>query len=254
MLPGNFREGRLQLFLNGSPFTDFLGQVTYFTDPGCANGLALCGGVPCRICVNGCTPVACTDDCPNPNPDDEWVLKVSEFSEYAAVQPCPQTDTARLKVGRLHTPPGDDTLKFKGSFTRPVPATDFDPATDGIELVLEDAEGARAAIAIPGGFYDGTSGWRGNVGGKRWKYVNHTGTPPGGIVQAVFRDRSAKTPGLMAFTFRGRDGAYVAAGPVAATLTLPGSDECYGTAFGASFGGAAPPCVADSRGRTLKCR
>jgi hypothetical protein len=63
-------------------------------------------------------------------------------------------------------------------------------------------------------------------------------------VKVALADRSAKTPGLVAFAFKGKDGSYPAQGTtVDAEVVLPVGGKCFA---------ASPACV--PHGDTLRCK
>ncbi len=129
----------------------------------------------------------------------------------ACASAAPMTRSA-LRVARLDTPPGDETLAFSGRVVLPHPFTPgLDPLVSGIGIVLTDELGtALLETFIPGGPYDTVTktGWRVSATGRRWRYVNRSAMPPHGITSVVIKNFSHREPGLIDFRVTGRDAAY----------------------------------------------
>jgi len=159
---------------------------------------------------------------------------------------------ARLKIGRQLTPPGDDTLSFKGQMTIPqVPA--LDPVANGATVLVDDADGRVIVdVAVPGGAYDpvARAGWRVIGGGTAWSYRSSSGVLG---ITAVKVKRVASAPGLVKFTVKGKRGAYDTTGaalPVQGVLALGPA----GQGGLATFSGTSPVCSVVAGGNTLNCR
>jgi hypothetical protein len=155
-----------------------------------------------------------------------------------------------LVVKALDTPPGDDTLVFKGRVTIPHPfAPTLDPSATGIGLLITDATGTRVLdLELPSGAYDRLSGrgWRGS-----WKYIDRSDDPPAGITRVAIRDLSKKSPGLVQFSVKGRRGAYIVDPtnlPLTGLFVLDPPTAETGQCAQASF----PRCTAS--GRAVECR
>jgi hypothetical protein len=164
--------------------------------------------------------------------------------------PCvgPATLTAvKLKIGRLTTPAGDDTLSLKAEATLPLSPA-IDPVTTGLRVRLTGGSGGVVEAMVPGGAYDRTTriGWTQNAAGTQWKYKNTT-CPVAGIVAA--KVKVVPATGLVRFSVSGRGGSYaVAPGdlPLQANLLLDPAGECGA----ATLAG----CTFSSTGATLSCR
>ncbi len=146
----------------------------------------------------------------------------------------------KLKVGRLTTPPGDDTFSLKAEATLPSSPA-IDPVTTGLQVRI----GGAIAAMIPGGAYDRTTrvGWTPNGAGTQWKYKNAT-CPVAGIVAAKVRRIPAT--GLVRFSVSGKGGAYLLGpGNAPVSLLLDPAGEC---------GNATVDCTASATGATLSCR
>lgn len=130
--------------------------------------------------------------------------------------------TSAIRIARIDTPPGDDTLTFNGRLLLAQPVTpSIDPLTNGVGIVIADEAGTRVVeTTIAGGAYDPQTkvGWRVSSSGKRWRYINKSSTPPGGITAVTIKDLSNRQPGLIDFRIQGKRGNYAAA-PQAAALT-----------------------------------
>jgi hypothetical protein len=152
-----------------------------------------------------------------------------------------------LKLGRLSTPGGDDTLSLKAEATLPL-VPSIDPVTTGLRLRLTGGSGAVAEAMIPGGAYDPATriGWKPNGAGTQWKYKNTT-CPVGAIVAAKVKVIPAT--GVVRFSVTGKGGAYPVAPadlPLQASLLLDPAGQCGA----ASLTG----CTFSSTGATLSCR
>ncbi|HEY2775030.1 MAG TPA: hypothetical protein VGK20_13365 [Candidatus Binatia bacterium] len=146
-------------------------------------------------------------------------------------------------------------MKLSGQALIPLPWTAVNPPANGIHVTIDDAVGSGGGIdaALPGGAFDGTSGWKTNSRGTKWLYVDPAGSVAG-ITKAAVRDMSSQVAGMLRWSIVGRG-----AGPIAlpdvntaqAEVTLGATDECATVAFGAP--GAAPPRCVSVAGRML-CR
>jgi hypothetical protein len=117
---------------------------------------------------------------------------------------------ATLKVGRLVSSPGDNTLRFAGTLTIPNVPT-IDPASSGIRLTMYDPfgdpRGATVAdVTIPEG-----PGWRVSQNGTSWRYRDPAGQA-GGITRIAMRivPQLVPYPRLtkVAFSLAGRGGSF----------------------------------------------
>lgn len=143
--------------------------------------------------------------------------------------PCPVACTsgvtmsdALIRIAKIDTPPGDDSLNFNGrmAITHPFSPA-LDPTIYGVGIVVTDPLGNRIVdAAVPGGDYDPVTkvGWRTASSGKRWRYINKSSTPVSGITSVVVKDLSDRQPGLVDFRIKGRRGDY-APGSSPASLT-----------------------------------
>jgi hypothetical protein len=156
--------------------------------------------VVCRASTGMCdaeetctgSSAACPQDMPSGDEDDDGVCDDADVCPTVAdgsqtdgdadgigdaCDPCNNivpvfAAKARLKIGRLVRPPGDDRLKFKGAITVPTTPT-INPAANGVRILLTGASGATIVDTIvPGG-----TGWKTNATATAWLYRN-----PGGPV------------------------------------------------------------------------
>lgn len=164
-----------------------------------------------------------------------------------------------IVVNKLDTPPGDDTLTFKGELVVPhpfVPA--LNPVVGGIAVVIEDAAGVRALDAtVPGGAYDPVTkvGWQAAKSGLSWKYVNKTATPANGITTLSIKDLSKKQPGLLQVKVTGKRGDYpvnLSSLPLTGLLILDPPTAATGQCGTATFTGPKQGCTTNGKG--VKCK
>src|SRR5437773_2674138 len=183
------------------------------------------------------------DDCPLVADPDQADADGDGIGD--ACDPCTGAAVARAKLmlGKLAPPAGDDTLAFKGEMTIPTsPAVD--PVATGARLIV----GEVVDLTIPGGAFDPATktGWK----AKQGSFKYHGGT------LKVSLAASTKTPGLVKFMVAGKTGSYVvdpAHLPRQATLIL---DAAAGQCGDAGFAGPAPApvCVYKAKRRKVQCR
>ncbi len=160
---------------------------------------------------------------------------------------CGAVTAPKLSIGKLNTPPGDETLHVQGALNLPFPFNPpLDPLTNGVRLLVDDAAGSVLDVTIPGG-----PGWTLKHSGTRWAYRSKSATPPGGISMIVIRDRSNTTPGMVTFAVRGKAAsAAVAASDLPATarliLTPPPGQQCGQAMFAT--------CGFNAAGSRLMCK
>jgi hypothetical protein len=161
---------------------------------------------------------------------------------------------SKLKLGRQHTPPGDDKLKFAGELTLPTPYNPpLNPPGNGVRLLIDDANGQPLLdVTIPGGVYDaGTgTGWR--LSSSAWRFQSRTGVL--GIVKVQLKP-SVSTQGLIKFSVGGKNGAYVVPGnglPLRATLVLDPPTATTGQCGEIAY--APERCVFNGSGTAVSCR
>ncbi|MBI5504751.1 MAG: spherulation-specific family 4 protein [Deltaproteobacteria bacterium] len=195
------------------------------------------------------------------NPWDTLPSQSYWATELAYVRPSGACATPvarpKLVLGHVDTPQADDTVAFSGRATL-AGAPALDPTGTGVRLVLEDAGGVISDVEIPAGAYvdPPAAGWKVSANGKTWRYIDRSGSAPGGISKLVVKDRSSQAPGLLLFSIKGRDGSYPATPanlPLHAVLLLDATAPDGPCAL-ADFSGSAPTCAFSSSGSSLKCR
>jgi cysteine-rich repeat protein len=165
-----------------------------------------------------------------------------------------------IVIGNLHTPPGDDTLSFKGQITLPAPfSPPIDPVTKGVRILIDDTQGTVLDATIPGGAFDllTKTGWKVNKAGTTWTYRNGLG----GIL-GIFRVTVKivnETSGLIEFSVSGKNGSYPvppANLPLRATLVIDAPLATTGQCGEARFPGPSPTptCNFSVSGKTLTCK
>lgn len=234
-----FHNGRQTGTCGGSP------QTLCSADLPCP-GAMTCDLKRCSEVVPPCGVSALCCDTVN----NRWTAKVRSFSGYAVGVDCATIADARIRITHLGPPSGDDRLSFTGMMTLPSGLTlgDVDPLAEGLTLLLNDSGGTVMAVTLPAGAFDtGTqTGWKVNAAGNKWKYINRSASPPGGIFSARFLDKSTVGPGLVRVVFKGKDATYPATTSLSVSVVLPDGGDCAATAFAG--------CASNVDGTTLKCQ
>jgi hypothetical protein len=140
-------------------------------------------------------------------------------------------------------------LRLAGRALIPPPWQGIDPVANGIRVAV-------GAAAGPGGFdvtLPGGAGWTVNAAGTRWTFTDRTASH-GYVTGAVVRDLSAKQPGLLAVSVKGKARASVAlaaAEDVVAAVVFGAPGECAAIAWNPP-NGPRPRCTGGST--RLACR
>lgn len=193
-------------------------------------------------------------------------MEIRELPLPDELLPCPMTCEAgtavskpRLVVKKLDTPPGDDTLAFRGQVVLPHPfAPALDPVAVGAGVVIEDTAGVRVLdVTVPGGAYDPASdvGWTAARSGTSWRYLDRSAAPPAGVTKVSIKDMSRKQPGLVRVKVTGKRGDYPVDGaslPLTGLLVLDPPTAATGQCGVATFVGPKQSCSAD--GKSVRCR
>ncbi len=164
----------------------------------------------------------------------------------AAAAGCGTIAQPKLTIGKLNTPPGDDTLSFQGTLTLRSPVSPaLNPLANGVRLLIDDTAGMVLDVTVPGG-----TGWTVNRSGKKWAYRSKSPRPPGGIYKVVIQDKSAVTSGLVRFAVSGK-----AASSAVASAELPVTARMIIAASGGQCGDANfPSCAFNASGSKLRCK
>lgn len=114
---------------------------------------------------------------------------------------------ANLKIGKLNTPLGDDTLTFSGQATLPSSSAGINPLANGGRLLIHDPSGGVLELTIPAGALAvNRIGWKVNKSGTTWTWSNFVGSAPGGIIKSSCRTNPTRRRGSYSFPFTGRVG------------------------------------------------
>jgi hypothetical protein len=159
---------------------------------------------------------------------------------------------AKLNLGKLAAPGGDDTLALKGEMMLAAPV-DIDPLATGVRITVDGEDGRIVDAVIPAGAYDKQTktGWKSKNGKSSYKN-------PAGIdgIGKVTIQVSTKTPGLVRFTVAGKSGDYIldlenVAPQLRATLLL-GPEECGEVEFAGPA--PAPACATKAAKGKVQCK
>lgn len=193
------------------------------------------------------------DNCPLTDNGDQADADADGIGD--ACDPCPDGLTitgAKLTLNKVASPPGDDTLAWKGALTLPQ-ATTIDPVTTGVRILIAGAHGTIIDAVIPGGEYDKGSktGWKSKNGKSSYKN-------PNGIlgIGKITIQEAKKVPGLLKFAIGGKGGSYAVdfeAPELNATLVLGEEGAPCGTS---AFPGPppTPTCVAKVAKGKVSCK
>jgi len=228
----------------------------------------ICGG-DLTTCGDGVVQTACGEQCDDGpgNGSDHCCSADCRVVDHDGDGVCDRDDPctgpaiitkSKLVVKKLNTPPGDDALAFKGEMTLGYPFNPpLDPSTNGIRLIVATAAGTLLDVTIPGGAYADPPrrGWTSSATGTS-RYLDRSGAPLGGITGVIVQDKSARVPGLVRLTVKGKGGSYAIS-----SADLPPSVEVIldpPNAMGGQCGGVryAPPlaCGFNASRTTLTCK
>ena len=214
-------EGSLRIYRNGAGITGQCRNVAY-------------------------RPGTCTTRCCDPVANT-WTVQVSAFSEYALdAQSCAAYQTAKLTLGKILAPAGDDTIAFTGAFA--APAMPPDPDAGGLTITLEDATGLVTDLTIPAGGYDKSAktGWKVDKKRTKWTWSHPKDGRLGGFVKAAVVSKKGK----VALALKGQGGSYAATAPVAFAVAFPAEPACAR----ADFATSGHACTVKKKGKTLACK
>ncbi|MCW5890251.1 MAG: right-handed parallel beta-helix repeat-containing protein [bacterium] len=184
---------------------------------------------PCTTCV-GCTcaqlPPTCGDGlvC-----GSEACEQDADCGDGRVCSGCQCIDAALCTSGtplvrpKLVLAASPMKLTLKADATIPQPFTGVNPPANGVRLVVDSTTGPGGLeVAVPAGPL-----WKTNGAGTVWTYADRHGTA-GGITKLVVQNRSAKTPGLLRVTAKGKGGSVTLphAASTRAALVLGSASEC----------------------------
>jgi hypothetical protein len=171
----------------------------------------------------------------------------------------------KLTLTKVLAPSGDDKLSMKGEATFAAPfSPPLDLVANGVRLIVRDGtDGLVVDATIAGGTYDPVTrtGWRVNLTGTTWTY-KAVGTQPQGITTVGLKT-IPKTPGLVKFKVKGKNGTYAvdtlnpAVLPLRATLILDPPAATTGQCIELTFPAtppARPSCSVAGPGTVVKCK
>jgi cysteine-rich repeat protein len=218
--------------------------------PSCGDGVVQSGcGETCDDGPANGTDQCCSATCALVDADGDQLCD--------AIDPCTggvAFTSTKVTIGRQTTPPGDDSLNWRGELILPFPFSPaLDPATNGIRILLANGTTTILDATIPGGLTTGSPpvGWKVAGNGAKWTYSNHSTTPANGITKAVVQ-RVASTPGRLKFSVKGKNASLppgVGNPPLGAVLVLDPPVAVTG-----QCGEGVIPCTSSGSGNTRRCR
>ena len=173
-------------------------------------------------------------------------------------------DRGHVVIGRLDTPPGDDTIKIKGRCIPFQETPQIDPALNGLRFLVQDRLGNPTLdVTIPPGDYSSVTraGWKSHMfpTGVTAQYRN-----AGAIIPLLNGIKKVKLVlknglGITKFSIRGKGGSYpiaVGADPVRVTFVVSPPIAANGQCCEMLFTGPEPNPVCSFVGNnsTLRCR
>jgi hypothetical protein len=156
-------------------------------------------------------------------------------------------------AGTAGADPGPYVFTFSGSVRAAGGINAYDPATNGVRILLDDAgangfSGDRwVDVTVPGG-----PGWKTSKSGYAWRYKNLNA--PGGIVRIQLSHLTRK-PGTLKFRVLGRAGSLAIPRtrvPMKATLVVDPPIALTGQCGETAYDGSR--CKFSRSGRALRCR
>ena len=213
----------------------------------CGDGVVQSG---CEACDDGGangSNQCCSSSCTLVDGDgDQLCDAIDPCTSGAAITP------TYVKIGRQATPPGDDTLSWKGELVLAPSTPSIDPSATGVRLLLAHASSTELDLVVPGGPLGGSPavGWR-SISGVKWLYGDKRPSPPGGITKIAIQ-RVPSLPGRLKFKVKGKQAALppVAGNPplaVALVLAPP-------AATAGQCGEAVVSCAFNSSGSSRRCQ
>jgi hypothetical protein len=171
-----------------------------------------------------------------------------------------QISKPSIVIGKLNTPPGDDTLVFSGTMTLKVPFDPgLDPSATGMRVDISSQSGSVVDVQLPPGAFDSLlgAGWKVNRSGTKWTYLDKTPAPAAGITKVMVRDQRAQVPGLVKFSVTGKGGSYAVASadlPLDAQVILNQTAGTTTQCGAATFPGPVRKCGFNRLESKLTCK
>ena len=207
------------------------------------------------------------DDCPlvfdpaQADGDDDGVGDACDF----CTNNLPSfADRSRVTIGRLDSPPGDDTLKVKGRCIPFLESPEIDPVVNGLRVVMQDRFDAIVFdVTIPPGEFSTVtrSGWQQHKfpAGITTQYRNAGAVAP--LINGIKKVKLVLKNGLgiTKFGIRGKGGSYqVAPGaaPIRVTFVVSPPIAANGQCCEMLFTGPEPNpvCSFTANNGTLRCK
>ena len=168
-----------------------------------------------------------------------------------------QLASARLVISNNGDPPADEGFSLRGGWQVTTSTPAIDPGANGFSFDVLDQNGALIfARRVPGGLAptQGATGWRVNSRGRRWRFLDPTGSVADGITRVSI---SQPSPGQVRFAVRGRRSNFQVAAsqlPVQVMVVLgeeaqAAAGQCARGVFNAT--GGLPPHAACRHPGTL---
>ncbi len=173
-----------------------------------------------------------------------------------ATDPCATggaIDAFVFSSGKFDTPAGDDRLTARGRLTIAAGGPPLDPATTGIRLIVEDANGTYADVTVPSGAYDpaARAGWKTATNGRRFTYRTRT---PAGAVPINAATLGLDPTGRVKFSIGATHGTFATVQPAFPMAFIVILDP---TMSGGRCGKVRPACLSHVHApsvRTVTCR
>jgi len=159
----------------------------------------------------------------------------------------------KLTIRKINTPPGDDSVMFRGTFTGVPTSPTIEPQNRGLRIVIDDSDSATPAIldvTIPGG-----TGWKANNAHTSFRYSNKLGFQ--GITRASLRLNS-RIPGQVKFSVSGKKGSWpvvVSKLPLVGTIVIDTPAATTGQCGEAKWPGpGSPSCTVNGASSIVTCK
>ncbi len=155
---------------------------------------------------------------------------------------------------------GNDQLRASGSFVLNSESGfgGLDPVADGARVVVTATDGtSRVDVTIPGGAFDGSTGWKVSGPGSKYFYVDKSRPPVNnGLRKILIKDQNDKNPGQVGIKIKAKEGNYpVVSGdePIQLLVVLGASQSSLGGECGETVFSAGD-CRFVAADKKLTCR